>query len=98
MDTIDPIRFIFASFFVLGLLGLFAMLLKRFGQKSFIQAFQTKFGQEKFGKIGRLAVLETRYIDAKSKLLLIKRDEVEHLLLISEGKAIAIETGIKNEQ
>jgi flagellar protein FliO/FliZ len=96
MDTIDPARFILASFFVLGLLGLFALGLKRFGQKSLLQTFQQKFGQN-LGQTGRLCIIETRYIDAKSKLVLVKRDNSEHLLLIGDGKAIVIEAGIKNE-
>jgi len=91
MDTIDPTRFIFASFFVLGLLGVFAVALKKFGQKSMLS---------KYAQTGRINVLETRYIDGKTKLVLIKRDNVEHLLLIGDGKAITIEanTGTKDEQ
>lgn len=88
MDTVDPFRFLNASFFVLGLLGLFGVFLKRFGQKSFLKNCQQS---------GRLSVLETRYIDAKSKLVLIKRDGVEHLLLLGDGKAMVIEAGIKHE-
>lgn len=96
MDTIDPTRFILASFFVLGLLGLFAVFLKKFGQKSFLQKYQQKYAKNYAGE-GRISVLETRYIDAKIKLVLIKRDNVEHLLLLGEGKAVVIETGIKHE-
>ena len=90
MDTVDPTRFIFASFFVLGLLGLLAIVLKHYSQKSFGQKFfvvtQTK---------GRISVVETRRIDHKSKLILIKRDDVEHLLLVGDGKSTLIESGIK---
>ncbi len=88
MDTIDPISFIFSSVFVLGLLGLFAVVLKHFSQKSFLQKYQ---------QAGRLSVVETRYIDAKAKLVLIKRDSVEHLLMINDGKATIIEAEIKHE-
>ena len=73
----------------MGLLGLFAVFLKKFGQKSFIQKYQQKYAGE-----GRISVAETRYIDAKTKLVLVKRDGVEHLLLIGDGKAIVIEAGI----
>ena len=83
----DPARFIFASFFVLGLLGLLAVGLKRFGQKSFV----SRQAQ------GRIAIIETQYIDHKSKLLLIKRDDVEHLLLVADGMTTIIETGIKRD-
>lgn len=91
MDTVDSSRFIFASFFVLGLLGLLAVVLKRYSQKSFGQKFFT-LNQAK----GRIAIVEMQHIDHKSKLLLVKRDEVEHLLLVGDGKATVIESGIKH--
>ena len=92
MDTVDPARFIFASFFVLGLLALLAIILKRYGQKN--------FGAKLFsaGQVGgRISIVETRYLDHKSKLVLVKRDGVEHLLLLSDGKATMIESGIESE-
>ncbi len=92
MDTIDPARFVFASFFVLGLLGLLAVGLRHYGQKS----FSTKLFSLKQTS-GRVAIVETQYIDHKSKLLLVKRDNVEHLLLVSDGKATVIESGIKRD-
>lgn len=88
MDTVDPLRFIFASFFVLGLLGLLAVWLRYFGKKSFAQNFQ---------KTGRLAVVETQYIDSKTKLLLVKCDEAEHLLLLGEGRTMVIEKLLKKD-
>lgn len=95
MDTVDPIRFVFASFFVLGLLGLLAVFLKYYGKKTFGQkVFSGKLFALNHGA-GRVTIVETQYIDAKSKLLLVKRDDVEHLLLVSEGKATVVESGIK---
>ncbi len=91
MDTVDPVRFIFASFFVLGLLGLFAVCLKYYGKKSFGQKFFTMSQG-----VGRLTIIETQYVDSKSKLVLLKRDDVEHLLLVGDGKATIIESGIKS--
>jgi hypothetical protein len=102
MDTVDPVRFIFASFFVLGLLGLLAVGLKHYGQKSFGKNFSGNkfFGAKLFTlnqETGRLSIIETQYIDHKTKLVLVKRDDVEHLLLVSDGKATIIEAGIKAE-
>lgn len=97
MDTVDPARFVFASFFVLGLLALLAIGLKRYNNKSFRPNF---FGAKLFAidqAKGRIIVVETQYIDHKSKLLLVKRDDVEHLLLVSDGKATVIESGIKHD-
>lgn len=92
MDTVDPARFIFASFLVLGLLGLLAVGLKRYGKKTFGANLFTLNQKE-----GRVSVVETQYIDHKSKILLIKRDDVEHLLLVNDGRAIIIEAGIKRD-
>lgn len=95
MDTIDPARFIFASFFILGLLGLFAVFLKYYGKKISGQNFLSPsifsgFAGEK--KSGRLAIIETIYIDNKSKIVLLKKDDTEHLLLLSDGKPLLIES------
>ena len=92
MDTVDPVRFLFASFFVLGLLSLFAVFLKKYGNK---------FSGEKLFTVsklvGRVEIIETKYIDHKSKLLLVKRDDIEHLVLVGDGKATVIESGIKRD-
>lgn len=93
MDTVDPARFLFASFVVLALLALFAIILKRYGNK-FSGAKMFAINQTS----GRIAILETQYIDPKSKLLLIKRDDIEHLVLIGDGKATVIESGIKRNE
>ena len=95
MDTVDPARFIFASFFILGLLGLFAVLLKYYGKKisgqwGLNQSVFSGFTGEK--KSGRLAIIETIYIDNKSKVVLLKRDSAEHLVLLSDGKPLLIES------
>ena len=79
MDTLDLPRFLFAFLFVIGLIGLFGYLLKRYGTGS-------KFmGQKIFSMqddSGRLKVL-------------IRRDNVEHLLLIADGRELVIESGIE---
>src|SRR6185295_11085636 len=43
----------------------------------------------------RLGVVETASVDAKRKLLLVRRDEVEHLVMIGGPVDMLIETGIK---
>ena len=86
MDTVDPIRFALAFVFVLGLIGLLALGLKRYGRS------QKIFGAQ--GEGGRLAIIETRYLDAKRRLVLVKRDDAEHLLLLSDKGEMVIETKI----
>jgi len=90
MDTVDFPRFMLAFFFVVGLIGLLALFLKRYGgaTKTFLNA---KEGS------GRVEVLEMRYIDGRRKLALVRRDNVEHLLLLADGRETVIETGIKKD-
>ena len=43
----------------------------------------------------RLGVVETASVDARRKLLLVRRDDVEHLIMIGGPLDLLIETGIK---
>ncbi|HUU67830.1 MAG TPA: hypothetical protein VMW57_11220 [Methyloceanibacter sp.] len=43
----------------------------------------------------RLGVVETATVDAKRKLLLVRHDDVEHLLIVGGPVDLVIETGIK---
>jgi hypothetical protein len=64
-----------------------------------VWAFKTFFGKQ--GAQGfrprekRLAVVEWATIDAKRRLLLVRRDDVEHLVMIGGPVDIMLETGIK---
>lgn len=88
MDTVDPSRFIFAFLFVVGLIGLLAMALKHFGASG-------RFGPAmRASADGRLKVVEVRYIDPKRKLVLVRRDNAEHLLLLADGRETVIEAHI----
>ena len=92
MDTVDFSRFIFAFIFVLGLIGLMAYCLKRYNGARILS------GKKLFGvgnENGRIQVKEVRYIDAKRRLVLIERDDVEHLLLLSDRGELVIESGIR---
>lgn len=89
MDELDLSRFVLSFIFVLGLIGGMAYLMKRYGHLT-----------KKFAPVqgsGRVQVVETSYLDAKRKLVLIRRDDVEHLLLIAEGRETVIEQGIRKD-
>jgi flagellar protein FliO/FliZ len=73
MDLIDYGRFVAALLFVLGLIALTAWLARRFRLGP--------CGSPGAGR--RLAVLETLPLDARRRLVLIRRDATEHLLLLS---------------
>lgn len=84
MDTIDFPRFILAFVFILGLIGLLGVFLKRYGKSL----------PGKAGAGNRLGVIETVYIDSRRKLVLVKRDNTEHLLLLADGRELVIESNI----
>lgn len=86
METESYLRFVLALAFVLGLIGLLAMLAKRFNL-----GFPTPM---KTGRDRRLAVIEVAPIDSRRRLVLLRRDGVEHLVLLGPGQDVVIESGI----
>lgn len=49
------------------------------------------------GRVRRLSVTEVTPVDQKRQLVLIRRDNVEHLVLIGGGHDLLVETGIEAE-
>lgn len=91
METVDFTRFVLSFLFVLGLIGLLAVLLRRYGNA------QKMFGMKDDAN-HRIQVMDVRYIDPKRRLLLIRRDDTEHLVLIADGRETVIESGIKAQK
>ena len=65
-----------------------------------VWAFKALFGEgdastAKKGRERRLAVVETAQVDANRKLCLVRRDDVEHLLILGGPVDLVVETGIK---
>lgn len=89
METASIFNAFFALIFVLTLIGLTSLMLKYLGGERFIRKSLAK-SREK-----RLKLSDYLVIDAKRKLLLVKRDDVEHLILISADKETVIESNIK---
>ncbi len=86
MIMTDYLRFILALAAVLGLIALFAWAARRFRLGGFSGAAM---------KSGRLQIVETLPIDGRQRLVLIRRDGWEHLLLIGQDRSILIEDGIE---
>lgn len=86
MDAVDPLRFILAFAFVIGLITLMAAGLRYWNLKR--NHLPNAAG-------GRLQIVETRYLDPKRRLVLVRRDEKEHLLLLAEGRETVVESGIE---
>lgn len=86
MELGEYFRTVFALLFVLGLIGLLYVLARQYGSQ--------RFGLSRLGPGGRLAVVEARSLGARHRLVLVRRDDVEHLLLIGPDRDTVVETGI----
>lgn len=85
MEFETYLRFLAALIFVLAMIGLLAWLARRFGVGGKISI---KPGRR------RLGIVEVSQLDGKRRLILVRRDQVEHLLLLGAGSEIVVETGI----
>jgi flagellar protein FliO/FliZ len=77
-------RYIVSLLFVIGLIGLFAWLLRRFGPPARFRSPGRK----------RLSIVEILPIDARRRLILLRRDGKEHLILLGQTQDLVIESGI----
>jgi flagellar protein FliO/FliZ len=77
-------RFLLALLAVVALLALFAWLARRLGLGTRVSA----------GGRRRLAIVEVAPVDGKRRLVLLRRDDTEHLLLLGPDGAIVVERGI----
>jgi flagellar protein FliO/FliZ len=82
MDLADFARAIFALALTLGLVGLAAVALRRFGPDA-----MARFSASK--KERRLAVVESLVLDPTRRLVLVSCDGEEKLLLLGEGLIVA---------
>ena len=74
-----------ALVFVLALIGLLAVLARRFGLGGHAPARRGR---------RRLALVEVIPLDAKRRLALVRRDDVEHLLVLGPTGEQVVESGI----
>jgi hypothetical protein len=91
-DTVPlAARLIFAFVTVLLLIGLFVVLLRRFGP-----AAGGVGGRRPGGS--RLGVIEVATVDHQRRLVIVRRDAVEHLVMIGGPNDLLIEPGIVRGQ
>lgn len=81
-----PLKFIVAFAIVLGLIALAAWLVRRFGAN--------RLGSSARGRQPRLAVIDAASVDGRRRLVLIRRDNVEHLVMIGGPTDVLIEPNI----
>lgn len=86
------VRFLLAFLFVIGLIGLFALLLRRvgFGGVRLSPGFKGKSRPKR-----RLAITEVANVDGRHRLVLVRRDDTEHLILLGHSGDLLIEGNIK---
>jgi flagellar protein FliO/FliZ len=81
MNIADFARAVFALALTLGLMGLCAVALRRFGPEVLARVSSQK-------KARRLAVVETLVLDPSRRLVLVSCDGRERLLLLGEGRVL----------
>ncbi|HEY0420780.1 MAG TPA: flagellar biosynthetic protein FliO [Acetobacteraceae bacterium] len=87
MSPENYLRFALALVFVIGLIVLAGYAARRLG-----------FGgapARTTGKQRRIGIVEVVAVDAKRRLVLVRRDGVEHLVLLGPGNDLVLETGIR---
>lgn len=88
MDLGEYFRFFLALAFVLVLIAGLAALLRRSGFGERLAATPSSAGPR------RLGLVEVRPLDAKHKLVLLRRDDREHLVLLGTDGDLLIESDI----
>ncbi len=89
MEYIDFVKFAAALVFVLALMGGLAFVLKKIGPGAGGGALLST------GK-RRLKILETLPLDARRKAILLQRDDVTHLVILSPTGETVVETNIED--
>lgn len=85
----DLLRAIFSLIFVIGMIWLLGYAIRRYGWKFGMPIAPPVKTQR------RLQIVESLNLDAKNRLILIKRDDVEHLVMVNPENSLVIETAIE---
>jgi flagellar protein FliO/FliZ len=88
MEFSGYLRFLLALVFVIGLIGIAAAVARRMGL-GFPSAALKKSANR------RLSVVEAAPLDGRRRMVLIRRDDTEHLILLGPNSETVVETGIK---
>src|SRR5258705_291040 len=83
----QALTFVFAFVAVLALIGLAAWLVRRF-------AGNRLGANTNRGRMPRLAVIDAAAVDGRRRLVLVRRDNIEHLLMIGGPTDIVVESNI----
>ena len=83
----QALTFVFAFVAVLALIGVAAWLVRRF-------ASNRLGANPNRGRMPRLAVIDAAAVDGRRRLVLVRRDNIEHLLMIGGPTDIVVESNI----
>src|SRR4249920_4025774 len=83
----QTLTFVFAFVAVLALIGVAAWLVRRF-------AGNRLGANTNRGRMPRLAVIDAATVDGRRRLVLVRRDNVEHLLMIGGPTDVVVEPNI----
>lgn len=86
------VKFVIAFVLVMALIGLTAWLIRQFGSA------RPSSGSGARNRQPRLAVLDSAVVDARRRLVLIRRDNVEHLLMIGGPTDVVVEANVVRAQ
>ena len=84
MDLATYFKFVASLLLVLGLFALVAWAAKRYLPTTRVGARPGR----------RLSVIEVAMLDTRRRLVLVRRDDVEHLILLGQSSEIVIESDI----
>lgn len=88
MTLTSYVQFVFALLFVLALIGVAAIVARRLG---------LGHAARPAGRRRRLSVEEVLPLDGKRRLVLLRRDAIEHLVILGPSSETVIERGITRD-
>jgi flagellar protein FliO/FliZ len=81
MDIGEIVRMVFALALTLGLIGLAAVGARRFAPGALLRL--------NTAKVRRMKVVESLLLDPARRLVIVRCDDQEHMLLLGEGKLLS---------
>lgn len=87
MEPEGYLRFVLALVFVLALIGILAVIARRLGMGFPAHAIKPSGTR-------RIGVVEVSPLDSRRKLVLIRRDNTEHLIILSPTDETVVERNI----
>lgn len=89
MQDVDYLRFVLVLAFLIGLILLAGAVVRKYGPGGLAAALaRSATGR---GRSRRLRIVETAVIGPKHRLVLIARDDTEHLLVLGGDGAVVVE-------